>query len=208
VKPEPVKPDPRRDDDEQRRAQEIEQRRAQEIEQRRAQEIEQRRAQEVKPVRSSDIQPFQAQEVRPVAPAEEVKLRKPAGPPTCSATAPAGTRAPDPRVAGSWAMVVPGVAYSQEYDRGSYLERVTRVAAGAPAGALTITRDGRYTWQKKSGRYAGKLGWCTSTNGQSGWVVRDDRESFYVGYLDGANGGFYLFSTVTGDYVFRGQPGK
>jgi hypothetical protein len=196
----------------------------------RAQDIKPVQAQEVKPVQAQDIKPVQAQavrpapargaaprtaggvkpvqsqEVRPVAPADEVKLRKPAGPPTCAASAPAGTPAPDARVAGTWAMIVPGVAYTQEDDRGSYIERVQRVGVGAPAGALTITRDGRFTWQKKSGRYTGKLGWCTTTNGQGGWTVRDDRERFFVGYLEGTNGGFYLFSTVTGDYVFKGQP--
>jgi hypothetical protein len=119
-----------------------------------------------------------------------------------SANAPAGV---DPGVIGSWAMVVPGSAYTQEFDRGNHLERVQRASVGAAAGVLDIQPDGRYIWQKNGATERGSLAYCETPAGKRGWSVRFGRESFFAGLLDGANGGFYLFSIRTGDYVYRGQ---
>lgn len=119
-----------------------------------------------------------------------------------TATARAGV---DPEAVGTWAMVVPGAAYTQELDRGSYVERVQRASAGAPAGVLRIAADGRYLWRKKAGTQQGRVTYCETPGGKRGWAVSYDGTPFFVGFLDGPNGGFYLFSVRTGDYVYRGQ---
>jgi hypothetical protein len=165
-------------------------------------------AQQIEPYKAKEVKPVTAGSVQPNKPASEVKLNKPGGPASCAASAPAGTPAPDARILGGWAVIVPGGAYTQEIDRGSYLERIQQVSLGAPAGALTITKDGQFKWQKRSGTTSGSLGWCTSTRGESGWVVRFDKENFFVRFVEGRNGGFYLFSTATGFVVYQGKAVK
>jgi len=65
-------------------------------------------------------------------------------------------------------MIIPGAAWSTDFDRGSFIERVNQVSLAAPAGALTIAPDGQYTWRKRAGTVTGQLEWCVSTNGKTG----------------------------------------
>lgn len=143
-----------------------------------------------------------------VVSAGAVDAREAAGPPTCTDKAPAGAAAPDTRLTGGWAMIVPGGAWTTENDRGSYIERIQQVAVGAPAGALTISADRTYEWRKRASTERGALGWCVSTRGESGWSVKFGRENFFVRFVEGRNGGFYLFSTFTGFPVYQGKPVK
>lgn len=114
----------------------------------------------------------------------------------------------DPSLVGIWAMLVPGGAWSEEWDRGSFIERVNHVSVGAPAGALVISADGSYQWRKKSGTTTGRLVPYEPTSGGTGFLVHFEDEWFYAQYLTGRNGGFYLFSPATEYTVYEGRAVK
>jgi hypothetical protein len=103
-------------------------------------------------------------------------------------------------------MVIQGGSWTSETNYGSFTERVRHASTGAPAGALTITADGRYTWTKRSGTSKGKLTPYVSPRGKSGWRLEFDGEAFFAQYVDGRNPGLYLFSPATDFWVYTGVP--
>lgn len=112
----------------------------------------------------------------------------------------------DARIVGVWGLLVPGAVANWELDRGTYVERLQRVSVGAPGGVLVIEPDGGYTWSARGARAAGRLIFCATANGDSGWAVTRGTETFWARYVSGNGGGFYLFSTASGSYTFQGKP--
>lgn len=143
--------------------------------------------QEIEPYQAGTITPYHAGTITPLPPAG-VDVASPQG-------------SLPPGLAGTWALKVPGVAYTTQIDTGAFTQSTLHVSPGAAAGYLRITSGKRYVWYDGSGRALSHgrlvrvLPHRDAEPGLTYWRVYEGREQHYL-TLD-RDGGMRVFDTGT-----------
>jgi hypothetical protein len=96
-----------------------------------------------------------------------------------------GRRGADESVVGTWAIYIPGTAWTSEVDNGATITRTTHVGLGGPLGVLTISSHGTYRWRKEgatvaSGRLVQVVPRRGAVVGVTYWALTDGRYRYYL----------------------------
>jgi hypothetical protein len=144
---------------------------------------------------AADITPYHAGTITPL-------------PPAGVDVGPHQTAVP-PALIGTWALKVPGVAYTTSVDYGAFTKDTLHVSPGAAAGYLRITAGKRYVWYDAAGhalshgRLVQVVPHRDAHAGQTYWRVFEGREEHYI-TLDG-DGGISVYDTGTNMVSMQGS---
>lgn len=109
---------------------------------------------------------------------------------------------------GRWNVVVGSSAYVREVDEGVRVKRTLHTSVGAPAGTLTVTAAGRFSWQTPEGTVAGPTLRYVPLAGGTAWLVYDRSRVYYAFAAPREPNVLYLFSPADESERLRARRGS
>lgn len=109
---------------------------------------------------------------------------------------------------GRWNVVVGSSAYVRETDDGMRVRRTLHTTVGAPAGKLTVSAAGRFSWQTPDGPIAGAMLPYRPLAGGTAWIVYDRSRVYYAFTMPREANTLYLFSPADESERLRAKRGS